>query len=617
MWFDRFSNNKYTKLPVLVESGRYIWEGERAECLNGHSDIHKEELLVSDGSERCSLKQTTHQFLMPDKNRQHAISLFENAVTTIGKQLEQGRKLISPMLPSVVVDTDSHLLPLEKELRIILEKGHLHQISHRPRVDIRYEEEITDVARAKRLAKGALVHLASHSECWQRQTLNGVVPKKVKARFSEDDFHIYENRVYARLLDKLDAHLNQRIRTVEQLNDTLGEAFKLYDNPNIDFRLSRKICDLWGQTFDEEATLETLTLLEETLTTLRAMLHSIRNLKQSGLYLLINRNSQMGGALHRTNILNHDAHYRHISVLWEMLSQHQLRLKSSSAEQFIHNQELSEFYCRYVGLHFQHALTPYSSNDECKYESKEKLFSWAGREFKLTREGFDWALVENRGRAEVLRVKTWLGFHELDYDKTSSLIGFSSIGQELENPIDTDSAIPLSPMDLYGVERLGWFIDRAMTQLLVANYGEPILKLPQEVLNLLNGSNSTLRESLNVTGDASPSLCVNEDVPNDFLSELIEMLRVNNSHDQADSLKLRIAEIKELQHCPVCDSNTIRLYSQANNTFRLNCDNCNTSRYLIVNHLGERELQLKLSDEAEDTFSSLGRWFSGRNSRLN
>lgn len=617
MWFDRFTNAKCFNLPMQIESGRYIWEGEHAECLNGHSDIHKGELLVSDGSERCSLKQTTHQFLMPDKNRQHAISLFENAVTTIGKQLEQGGKLISPMLPSVVVDTDSHLLPLEKELHIILEKGHLHQISHRPRVDIHYEEEITDVARAKRLAKGALVHLASHSECWQRQTLNGVVPKKVKARFSEDDFHIYENRVYARLLDKLDAHLNQRIRTIEQLNDTLGEALKLYDNSNIDFRLSRKICDLWGQTFDEEATLETLTLLEETLTTLRAMLHSIRNLKQNGLYLLINRNAQIGGALHRTNILNHDAHYRHISVLWEMLSQHQLRLKSSSAEQFIHNQELSEFYCRYVGLHFQHALTPYSSNDECKYESKEKLFSWAGREFKLIREGFDWALVENRGQADVLRIKTWLGFHELDFDKTSSLIGFSSIGQELEPPIDTDSAIPLSPMDLYGVERLGWFIDRVMTQLLVKHYGEPIMKLPQEVFNFLNGPNSTLKVSLNVTEDASPSLCVNEDVSDNFLSELIEMLIANNSHDQADSLKLRIAEIKELQHCPVCDSNTIRLYSQANNTFRLNCDNCNTRRYLIENHLGERELQLKLSDEAEDTFSSLGRWFSGRNSSLN
>lgn len=114
MWFDRFTNAKCFNLPMQIESGRYIWEGEHAECLNGHSDIHKGELLVSDGSERCSLKQTTHQFLMPDKNRQHAISLFENAVTTIGKQLEQGGKLISPMLPSVVVDTDSHLLPLEK-----------------------------------------------------------------------------------------------------------------------------------------------------------------------------------------------------------------------------------------------------------------------------------------------------------------------------------------------------------------------------------------------------------------------------------------------------------------------------------------------------------------------
>ncbi|MFD1385060.1 hypothetical protein ACFQ45_17030 [Rhodanobacter aciditrophus] len=613
MWFDRFTNTKCFDLPMQIDSGRYVWEGKHAECLNGHSDIYPGEILVSDGSERCSLNQTNHQFLMPDKNRQQDISLFENAIATIGRQLEHDSKLMSPMLPSAVVDADSHLLPLEKKLQIILEKGHLHQISHRPRLDIRYEEEITDVARAKRLAKGALVHLASHSECWQRQTLSGVVPKKVKARFSEDDFHIYENRVYARLLDKLDTHLTQRIRTVEQLNDTLDKALRFYDNRDIHHRLSYKVCDLWGQTFDEEATLETLTLLEETLTTLRAMHHSICNLKQSGLYLLINRNTQIGGALHRTNILNHDAHYRYLSILWEMLSKNQQRLKSSPAEQFVRNQELSEYYCRYVGLHFQHALKPYSAEVECKYESQEKVFVWAGREFKLTREGFDWTLVENREQVDVLRIKTWLGFHDHNYEKSNSLIAFSSIDQELKPSIDRDNAIPLSPMDLYGVERLGWFVDRTMTQFLVANYGEPIQKLPQELLDFLSASNSKHKKSLKLTGDIPPSLCVLEDVSNDFSSALIKLLRENNAHEQADSLILRIEEIKVLQQCPVCDSRNIPLKSQANSTFSLHCDSCRTNRYLIKNRLGERDLLLKVNNEVSDSFSSLGRWFSGSN----
>ena len=75
-------------------------------------------------------------------------------------------------------------------------------------MDLRYEETVTEVSRARRLSQwNVYTHLASHSECWQRQTLSGIQPKRVLARFSEDDYAIYENRVYARLLDSLDNYL--------------------------------------------------------------------------------------------------------------------------------------------------------------------------------------------------------------------------------------------------------------------------------------------------------------------------------------------------------------------------------------------------------------------------
>ncbi|MEN1395689.1 hypothetical protein AAIH23_36415, partial [Pseudomonas aeruginosa] len=109
-------------------------------------------------------------------------------------------------------------------------------------------------ARARRLAKGALVYLASHSECWQRQTLSGVIPKKVLARFSEDDYGIYENRVYARLLDETERHLQRRLSALKSLQATLDQALKFYRSEDVDFRLSHEVCRLWGLTFDQVAT---------------------------------------------------------------------------------------------------------------------------------------------------------------------------------------------------------------------------------------------------------------------------------------------------------------------------------------------------------------------------
>jgi hypothetical protein len=102
--------------------------------------------------------------------------------------------------------------PLEQMLCAVLKGGRLHSISTGPRVDLKYEESVTDVSRARRLTNSTYTHLASHSECWQRQTLSGIQPRRVLARFSEDDYATYENRVYARLLDGLDNYLTRRLR---------------------------------------------------------------------------------------------------------------------------------------------------------------------------------------------------------------------------------------------------------------------------------------------------------------------------------------------------------------------------------------------------------------------
>jgi len=223
MWIDRLTQTSLTALPASIDAGRYQNVGS-SERFNQHSDITPGQLLVSDGSDHWQLHGGRGNFHKPAIDNPERITLFQQAILTLGESLNkvessasqstEAKSLQSPLLPAAVIDAELDLLPFEDMLQRVLEAGHLHEIAHHPRLDIRYVEETTDIARAKRLAKGALVHLASHSECWQRQTLSGVVPKKVKARFSEDDYQIYENRVFARLIDKLHRHMQSRIRTV-------------------------------------------------------------------------------------------------------------------------------------------------------------------------------------------------------------------------------------------------------------------------------------------------------------------------------------------------------------------------------------------------------------------
>lgn len=616
MWFDRLIQKKVKELPGLVEPGRFQWAGKGEECLNGHSSIQVNDLLVSDGSGRCQLRSNSYSFVFPKKDKNTDIDLFNNAITTIGKQLEENNKLISPILPAAVVDSESHLLAFEKLLEESLDKGHLHQISRNPRLDIRYDEEVTDVARAKRLARGALVHLASHSECWQRQTLNGIVPKKVKARFSEDDFNIYENIVYARLLDHLDRHLNLRINTIESLNDTLEQALEFYtDSVTLHHKVQDKICKLWGQTFDEDATTATLELLEDTLTRLRDMHLSVRNLKQSSLYLLVARNAQAAGALHRTNILNHDSHYRHVAILWDELSKHQQKSARTPVECFQNGQQLTEQYSRFVGLVLQQAMQPYLENHQKGIFYKSELrFDWAGRRLVVKREGIDWKLIasDEEGKFEtLLHLVTWWSFTDLPDIKSVSdntLIAWPALDKiSNDYPTSGNYAIAISPMDLYCIERLGWWIDRKLNKVLVSDYAKPIDKIPQEPVKWIKSQK--LDGSIELVNSSPPSLKVLTDLNDDNLFFLENILERSNAILQKNELNKRVLEIRALQVCPICEATNNQFYSQERSSFRIECSTCHSNRYL-KNINGIQEYEIRLMDkDIEKSFSSRGRWF--------
>lgn len=572
MWLDRLTGERLRQLPPLIEPGRYQ-VGTSSLMFNGHTPDFSG-VLVGDGGGRCQLGDEVRSFVVPQQAQANNTDLLFKAIATIDVEMQRRSELISPLMPASIIDDQSHLLLFEERLLDVVERGHLHQISQRPRLDLHYEDEVADIARARRLAKGALVHLASHSECWQRQTLSGVIPRKVLARFSEDDYGIYENRVYARLLDKIERHLRGRLSTLMSLQTTLDQALEFYQSADIDFRLSNEVCRLWGDTFDQSATSEASSLLSKTLKTLQLLHKTISGLQQGGLYTLVSRNAQVVGALHLTNILSHDPHYRHLAILWELFDKTNVSTKATPEERFKRNQYLAHAYSRYAGLVLRHALRPYLHGQD------EGI--WAGRTLRLQQRGLEWILVSvasGRPPADevLLSVVPWLNSapapEELQKFPEERFIAWPVIGQESHQSAYQGHWIALSPSDMYCVERFGQLIDRVLYRKVLQAYGQPLTKMPTKILVLAEGASG-----LHVDHQAH-MLEVREAVSDELLDKLKRALIAANATQQVGVLEQLNQEILSLETCPVCRAKA-ELVFQSPAGFRANCRECGTERYL-------------------------------------
>lgn len=466
-WRDRLTNKELTVQPSVMESGRYRLT--KPVIFNHHTRLATGDIVFSDGSKVCDLDDITLSIEqvsgVEDQTQQ---GLFAEAVITIQRLIrETPNAMVSPLLPSALISDSSNPNQLEVLLQQTLEAGHLHYIAQHPRLDLRYEEAITPVSRARRLANGTLKHLASHSECWQRRTLIGVIPRKVLARFSEDDYGIYENRLYARLLDRLERHLRIRLARLIALQDELQQALNFQQAESVHHRLSFAICELWGQTFDPEQTDIQLKASKKTRKILEKALRDIQGLKQQGLYPLIPRAVQISGQVHRTNILGHDPHYRHLPPLWEE-SQREIQAAATKPEDvFAKERELHDAYSDYVGLVMKHALQRYGIDNETL------RFQCGSQKVTLMQQGDEWHLTCTNG--STLQLVPWVHYFslpELTSLPTHRVICWAGLDErkQFQRYTPLSGTVPISPLDLYVVERMGCVLDEWLIQQQLNDY---------------------------------------------------------------------------------------------------------------------------------------------------
>jgi hypothetical protein len=310
--------------------------GSKSEKIQGSSLLGAYQIEVSDREARLnSVPIESGDFLVPDAQAQWVLyatqeqdkgyrgifrkeplpgSLVVGSVNTLSEHFSGSEGWIewmevSPLVPKI--SERVKLQPMDRKIRDHL--GVLESVCRKPRMYLELEIERLPVSRARRIPVKATNYLASHTEDWEKRTLRSVMPKRILSLVREDDYDIYENRVTARLIDKLQAYLDERIDEVRGLRDILFEASDYTSAAQGSRHRQDRIYHLWGESAEAG---EKFRIADRTLKALEWTRSKLLSLKDSILYKRVPQRAGVETTLRMTNVLVNDHKYRHVAYLW-------------------------------------------------------------------------------------------------------------------------------------------------------------------------------------------------------------------------------------------------------------------------------------------------------------
>jgi len=474
-WYNRVNGEFVEELPECILSGQYI---ANRECnYNSHSEMHKGNLVLGDGSNKFKIGTETGFFYRNDTNGfdKTEFNIIENALEAYNEAIEQGRPH-SFLIPEKLL-AHFELSKFEESLFSVLKKGHFHEISRNPRVELVYEEYLVPVSRAKKLASGSYRYLASHSECWQARNFTGVVPKSILALESEDNLNIYENRVFVKLLEHLEIYLNKRYLEVKRLEDIFECAMSFNNAESLYYELSEGIYKLWGEGFSSDANVDAaVTNSDSTLKILESMLKLVRTLQQTNLYKAVIKNLHVPLSVNMTNALSHDQHYRHVARVWHLwLATQQKSTKVEPISIYNKNKLLADTYTKYCYHLIKRAL--YELNF---FEGSNNGMSKSGHtNINLEINHLSEIVLDYQGR-QLYFIPIFVG-DEIKQDK-----GIDEKKQRiiisLENTIQSEGHLCASPTYFYSLESIVTLLSKYFAQDVFSKTAVRIDKIPEKFL---------------------------------------------------------------------------------------------------------------------------------------
>lgn len=550
-------------LPPLIAPGRYSLL--EAVTLNATVALNVGDVLWSDGGTRCDLQdqQGAHwqsAFEPISADQADAWQLVDQGVLTVAKLVESAAKedLPAPLMPNNLTDF-ANPSAFERELKRVLDAGHLHEISARPRISMRYDSTVLPVSRARRLASGSLERLASRSEDWHRRTLGGVEPARVLAEVSEDEWGIYENIVFARLIDQAMRLIGRRERALALLIERQSSALKLSQAEDLNYRLREKLCRLWGKTWeakpqDEDDPLHTR------LKELRQLGQRLRQLRFGRLYQAIPRSGRVPIALKNTNILTHDQHYREMQELWQLAYQGELTQFTKPEEKIRQYIAQHRHYSEFLGLLIRHAI---NQGKTLQKSDQANLWKFSGAQLRLEQSHpcewqlhLNWSSTEEKSAQHLTFVAAWAGeskwqecAEHCNTENERQLVYCHSTRTDSQLNESGEDGV-LNPLQFYAVERIQQRIDGWLYQQASSRYPVVISSMPTHLCDdlLQREPSAFLKSSQGIK------------IVNRFKSslEILDLARTHGANEATRSgLQTGLELSTTLATCRVCGTHVI------------------------------------------------------------
>lgn len=562
--FDRYEGRE-VDLPIQIAPGRYRLL--KSTVFNGDIPLLAGSPLLQDGRAVCQVGNHSGSFDAVEPNESLAVTrdLLVQALAKIAQKVRDGEKDVSPLIPASVGEL-AELSDLEKVLRERI--NHLREINQRPRMSMHYQPEVSPLSRARKVSPSAITYLARHSEDWYRRTLSGIQPKRILALFSEDEWAIYENRVYARLLEKLDSYLRLREKEVAGLERQYQDALSLGAAEHLDYRMRTSLCKLWGEAFSDDETERLLEASRYSLKVIGELRKQISVLRNGDLYGQVPRNANVPEQLRETNILQHDQHYRHLRTLWRLYQKRSAEKPATPLDVMNRNKQLFDDYVIYIGMLCRRVMMEFKS-----IRLSGDTFDFAGKSGRFYRSHDEWCLEYDQFKLVV--VPTLMPDLTAQNKKNNAelrvLVALMK-PDDLLLPDVTPSVktLSLSPLDFFGLEKIRLLIESFVWRPVFDLYAKPIRKLPRQAGDWLKSKG--FAQSVGHHDFIMP-----RPLKLDEYQQLQEWLPTAEINDTTRSeIRNSVEGLRQLSQCRDCGETAMFSSESSDSSFSASCPQCHT-----------------------------------------
>ena len=192
----------------------------------------------------------------------------------------------------------------------------LLKLLRNPVKSIKYNEEIVNVEKAKKVTADTVRHLSSHTHLIKDIKPEGVVPAKVLSTFSEEDLGVYENRFLKSLIKRIEVFLERRYEVMKVSLDSFEADHLNYENEflmsgkNVNVKLDIDIKEIFTKDIEStKADYERLLRVREL----------IRSLKGTELMQKLSKAKDIFPPIMRTNMILHNPDFKMCYNLWVYL----------------------------------------------------------------------------------------------------------------------------------------------------------------------------------------------------------------------------------------------------------------------------------------------------------